>query len=174
MKRRTIAAFTRPISRVRGLFSASVTACLVISLNETLVTEGNSEKMIFNLHAMNSPSRSGSVAMNTSFTPEAEALEIIFSTIDSALTVHIHGGLGSSPGLEAQSALELSFVPALDGKSCTWPLHASTIQPLPRYLLMVRAFAFDSRIISFMFPASLLTSRFPVPVRTMYKREQPI
>ena len=59
------------------------------------------------------------------------------------------GNSGNSPSLEDHIALLSCFVPPRVGKSCTWPLQASTIQPFPRYFLIVRAFAPDSKIMNF-------------------------
>ena len=69
-----------------------VTASFVISLNETLFTESKFDSISESLHAINSPSLSGSVAMYTSSTPDFSALEVIFDIILSALSVHDQGG----------------------------------------------------------------------------------
>ena len=149
ISRLTIAASTRSMSSSLGLDMAVATASFVISLNETLFTESKSDNISASLQAMNSPSLSGSVAMKTSSTPDFFAFDLIFDITRSALSVHDQGGLGNSPGLEAHMALELSLDLRLDGKSCTCPLHASTIHPFPRYFLIVFALAPDSRITSF-------------------------
>ena len=144
----TIAASTSCMSNPLGFSIDSNTADFVISLNAIRFTDLKSDRISLNRHAMNSPSRSGSVAMYISSTPELTDFFTILEMTCSAFSVQPHGGLGNWPTFEAHRAFELSFEP-LDGRSCTCPLHASTIHPLPRYFLIVFALAPDSRITNF-------------------------
>ena len=105
----TMAAFTRCMSTSRGSEIADITASFVISLNEILFTESKSERISFSLHAINSPSLSGSVAINISFTEDLDALLIIADSFLSAFSsVQLQGGLGNSPSLYAHIALLLT------------------------------------------------------------------
>ena len=153
MKRRTLAASTKSILMLPGFSIASLTAVLVISLKVTRFSTGNSENRILRRQAMNSPSRSGSVARYTSSTPDSVALFRIVAMTLSAPSVHSQGGSGRSPFFEAHIALERFLPPPPCGRSCMWPEQASTIHPLPRYFFTVRALAPDSRINNFIVPS---------------------
>ena len=135
-----------------GFSIASLTAVLVISLKVTRFSTGNSENRILSRQAMNSPSRSGSVARYTSSTPESVALFRIVAMTLSAPSVHSQGGSGRIPFSQAHIACE-RFLPPPCGRSWIWPEQASTIHPLPRYFFTVRALAPDSRINNFIVPS---------------------
>ena len=81
----TLAELTSAVSISLASLIASLTDFSVISLNVTLFCESKSEKIILSLHAINSPSLSGSVAIYISSTLAFLAffnhiLDLFFST----------------------------------------------------------------------------------------------
>ena len=106
----TFAASTKSRSISLGLSIAEITAFFVISLNEILIVL-YSEKISASLQAMNSPSLSGSVAMNTVST---ECFSAFFSSpltvLSAFVSVQSHGGSGKESGLEAHMAFLACFL----------------------------------------------------------------
>jgi reverse gyrase len=110
-----LAASTRFISTEPASSKASLIAVLVISLKVILLISLNSENNSLSLQAMNSPSRSGSVAISTLLTFLLRASERIFLIFFSALSVQPQGGLGNADSVCFHNAL-LPSLP-LFGKS---------------------------------------------------------
>ncbi len=118
---------------------AASTASRVTSWNATLCVGPRSARMRSRHQAMNSPSRSGSVAIQNSApsSPDSAADSAsctIFRTASCPRSVHTQGGEGSSPGRFAQNAFDASFPCRLrlSGSVCTCPPVASTLHPEPR------------------------------------------
>ena len=119
--------------------SALLTASLVISKNNARLIGGAFFPLICcsTCHAIASPSRSGSVAMNTAFA--------VFAALLSSATVFSLPGIVTYCGSKPCSVSMPMF---FTGRSRMWPTVAFTAYAFPRYLPMVFALAGDSTMTS--------------------------
>ncbi len=128
----------------RGSFMAARIACLVTALKATRLTLRSFLRAFFcsricrMCQEMASPSRSGSVAR----------INLSAPLTASVISFMIFWDLASTSQCISKS-LSGSTDPFFEGKSRTCPKDGMTLYPLPRYLLMVLAFAADSTITTF-------------------------
>ena len=149
--RRPSCASTSFMSRSRQLSIASWIASLVISWNTMRLTGTRGASTSIRCQAIDSPSRSSSVARYTSLASRSRLLSLLTCAFFSLATTY--SGLKplstSTPRRAHGSALSAGGTSAaLRGRSRMWPIDDSTTTSRPRNPAMVLALAGDSTITS--------------------------